>query len=267
MDEMAQDDQTTIKRRFKKYGPLMVICFVFASFFVFGLDEYLSFAYISENRDSLIQLVNDHFIFALCLYFIFYVVAVAASLPGGLLLTISGGFLFGWIVGGIITVIAATAGATVLFLIAATSLGETLHKKAGPWLAKLEAGFQENALNYLLFLRLVPAFPFWLVNIAPAFLGVPMRTYVIGTFFGIIPGTFVFAYIGTGLDSIIVQQQESYQACQNSGQAACAYEFEVGSLITAEIIYAFIALGVISLIPVVMKKIRGSRFDGKSENE
>ena len=112
---------------------------------------------------------------------------------------------------------AATIGATMVFLIARTALGETLSARAGPWLAKLSDGFKEDALSYLLFLRLVPAFPFWFVNIAPAVLGVPLKTYVIGTFFGIIPATFAFASAGAGLDSVVVAAKPEYAACVAEG--------------------------------------------------
>ena len=244
--------------KIKKHIPLLVIAALFASFFGFGLDEYLSFSVFSENRNALLEFVDEHYIAALTFYFILYTVVVATSIPGGLLLSICGGFLFGWIVGGSITVLAATIGATLLFLVAATSLGDMLRQKAGPWLARLEKGFQDNAMSYLLFLRLVPAFPFWLVNIAPAFLGVPLRTYIIGTFVGIIPGTFVFSFIGAGLDSVIVEQQQRYEAClQKSGQV-CTKEFDIGSLVTTEIILSFVALGVISLLPILYKKLRKS---------
>ncbi|MEH6403091.1 MAG: VTT domain-containing protein [Sneathiella sp.] len=240
----------------KKYLPLLLLAMVFASFFIFGLDDYLTFKALSDNRDRLLSFVENHYLVALGLYFILYTILVAASVPGGLLLTVSGGFLFGWIIGGTLAVFAATVGAALLFLIAATSLGAALHKKAGPWLTKLEDGFKDNAMSYLLFLRLVPAFPFWLVNIAPAFLGVPMRTYIIGTFFGIIPGTMVFASLGTGLDSIIVEQQDKFAKCQESGEIGCAMTFDVGSLVTKEIILSFVALGVISLLPILIKRLR-----------
>lgn len=240
----------------KKLTPLIIIVVLFALFFLFGLDEYLTFSALSENRDDLLEFVGENYLAAILLYTAIYIVAVACSFPGGLLMTITGGFLFGWIAGGAVTVIAATIGATILFLVAATSLGEPLRKKAGPWLKKLENGFAENALSYLLFLRLVPAFPFWLVNIAPAFLGVKLRTYIIGTLFGIIPGTFVFAFLGVGLDSIIVEQRGKYDACIASAQKGCALDFQISSLITTEVIVSFVALGIVSLLPIVIKKFR-----------
>ncbi len=250
------EGQTQNGGRFKKFLPLIVLILLFASFFVFGLDDYLTFKALSDNRDRLLDFVANNYVAAMALYFVLYTIAIAASVPGGLLLTVTGGFLFGWFVGGLLTVFSATVGATILFLIAATSLGDPLREKAGPWLAKLEAGFKDNAMSYLLFLRLVPAFPFWLVNIAPAFLGVNLRTYIIGTFVGIIPGTFAFAFIGTGLDSVIVEQQEKHATCQASGKADCVLEFDIGSLVTKEILISLIALSAVALLPILIKKFR-----------
>lgn len=250
------DEQAKKSSRIKKFLPLLALILIFASFFAFGLDDYLTFKALSDNRDKLLGFVDNHYLSAMTLYFVLYTVAIAASVPGGLLLTVTGGFLFGWFVGGLLTVVSATVGATLLFLIAATSLGDALREKAGPWLTKLEDGFKDNAMSYLLFLRLVPAFPFWLINIAPAFLGVNLRTYIVGTFFGIIPGTFAFAFIGTGLDSVIVEQQEKFAACQASGKTDCVLEFDIGSLVTVEILIALVALGVVALIPIILKKFR-----------
>jgi len=256
MSNVTKGTSVVVGEILKKHVPLAVLILLFVLFFAFRLDQYLSFDFFSENRDRLLEFVQQNYVASISLYFFLYVIAVAASLPGGLLLTICGGFLFGWIVAGMVTVVAATIGATVLFLIAVSSIGDLLRQKAGPWLGRLEKGFQENAMNYLLFLRLVPAFPFWLVNIAPAFLGVSLRTYIIGTFFGIIPGTFVFAYLGTGLDSVIVEQQKKVAVCTAGGGADCAQSFDVGSLVTKEIILSFVALGVVSLIPIVVKRFR-----------
>ncbi|MCH9765169.1 MAG: VTT domain-containing protein, partial [Alphaproteobacteria bacterium] len=142
--------------------------------FAMGWHKYLSFKTVGLNYEAMRTFIADNLIVALLLYAAIYITVVALSLPGGLILTVSGGLLFGWQIGAPATVIAATIGATILFLIAKTSFGEGLADRAGPWLAKLRDGFRENALNYLLFLRLVPAFPFFVVNLAPALLGVPL---------------------------------------------------------------------------------------------
>ena len=118
-------------------------------------------------------------------------------------MTIAGGFLFGTLTTTVVVVVGATIGAIALFLAARYAFFDALHAKAGPALLKMEKGFQENALSYLLVLRLIPLFPFWLVNLVPALLGVPLRTYVIGTALGIIPGTFVFASVGNGLGTLL----------------------------------------------------------------
>jgi len=263
-DSQSQNAAQSKAGGIKRFLPLIILAVLIAVVFLNGWHKYLSLAQIAENREALRGFVESNYLLAIGAYVALYVGVVALSLPGGALLTITGGFLFGWLVGGMATVIAATAGATVLFLIAKTSLGETLAAKAGPWLQKLSDGFRSDALNYLLFLRLVPAFPFWLVNLAPALLGVPLSTFVIATFAGIIPGTFAFAFLGAGLDSIIDKQREVHQACldkqsQAGGGEECSFSLDPGSLLTPELIAAFVALGIVAIIPVIAKKVRARR--------
>ena len=123
------------------------------------------------------------------------VAAVALSIPGAAILTITGGILFGWRVGGLAALLGATTGATIVFLIARGACGESILRRAGPLAGKLAQGFRAHAFNYLLFLRLVPVFPFWLVNLAPAVVGVRLATFVLATALGIIPATFAFALV------------------------------------------------------------------------
>jgi uncharacterized membrane protein YdjX (TVP38/TMEM64 family) len=228
--------------------PLLVLVVGLVAFFAFGLERYVSFTVLRENREALLAWVRQVGVLAPLVYMVVYAVAVAFSLPIGAVMTITGGFLFGAVWGTLYTVIGATIGATVLFLIAKTAIGDFLRAKAGPWLQKMEAGFQENALSYLLILRLVPLFPFFVVNLAPAFLGVAVSTYVIGTFIGIIPGTFAYASAGAGLGSIF-----------DAGK-----DLTVGNVLTIEIRIAMVALIGLALIPVVYKKIK-ARQDRKLE--
>jgi uncharacterized membrane protein YdjX (TVP38/TMEM64 family) len=175
-----------------------------------------------------------------------------------------GGLMFGWLVGGAAAVVGATTGATLLFLIARSAMGGMLSERAAPWLTKLRQGFKEDALSYLLFLRLVPAFPFWFVNIAPAVLGVSLRTYVIGTFFGIIPGTFAFASAGAGLDSVIMAAKAEYAQCvAEFGMEACRLTIRGSSLVTKELLLALLLLGVVALIPVALRRWRNSHAAAK----
>lgn len=241
----------------KRYLPLIVVAAVAILVISQGWHKYLSLEQIAANRDLLSNFVAENFVLALAIYAALYVVIIALSLPGGALLTITGGFLFGWLTSGVVTVFAATAGATLIFMIAKTSFGETLASRAGPWLQKLRRGFSEDALHYLLFLRLVPAFPFWLINIAPALLGVTLPVFVIGTFVGIIPGTFAFSYLGYGLDSIIEKQKQIFIACEQAGGTEpCTFTLDPAALLTPQLLGAFAALGVVAILPVIIKKLR-----------
>jgi len=207
-----------------------------------GLLDYLSFESLARNREWLVGRVEALGFAAPAVFILVYALCTALSLPTGLLLSTLGGFLFGTVWGGLSNVVGATLGAAIVFLAAKTVLGDLLRARAGPFLQKLEAGFRENELSYMLVLRLVPLFPFWLVNLAPAFLGVRLSSFVIGTFFGIIPGAFVFASVGTGLGAIL-----------ESGATP-----DGSAILQPRVLIPIIGLAVLSLIPVVAKRFRRS---------
>ncbi|MEZ5930643.1 MAG: TVP38/TMEM64 family protein [Alphaproteobacteria bacterium] len=223
---------------FRRLLPLLILAIVAALVFASGLHEYLSFDALREHREFLLASVHDHPILAALLFVAVYAVATAISIPGGAVLTIAGGFLFGTWLGGFYVVIGATLGAAAIFLIAKTSLGSLLKSKAGPWLQRMEDGFRDNALSYLLFLRLIPVFPFWLVNLVPAFLGVGLTTFVIGTFVGIIPGSLVFASVGNGLGAVF-----------DAGGTP-----DLGIIFEPSILGPILALSVLALIPIAYKR-------------
>lgn len=239
----------------RRLAPLVLLLAAMVLAYGMGWHELLSFKTIGLNYEAMRSFIDANLAGAVLLYMLLYIVVVALSLPGGLVMTLSGGLLFGWQIAAPVTVVAATLGATILFVIAKTSIGEPLAAKAGPWLGKLRQGFQENALNYLLFLRLVPIFPFFVVNLAPALLGVPLRTYVTATFLGIIPGTVAFAVAGSGLGSVIEAQNRIYRAClaQTPADAECPYTIDVHALVTTELVAAFVLLGIVALMPVAVK--------------
>ena len=251
---------------FGRWLPLIALASIMALVFAMGWHKYLSFKTIGLNYEALKTFIAGNTLTALLAYMLVYIVVVALSLPGGLIMTLAGGLLFGWQLGAPATVVAATIGATLLFLAAKTSFGETLAAKAGPSLAGLREGFKENALSYLLFLRLVPAFPFVVVNLAPALLGVPLRTYVLGTFLGIIPGTTAFSFAGAGLGSVVEAQNANYQSCLAAASAdpdtACPYSIDTSALVTKELLVAFALLGVVALIPVALKRWKGRHAKG-----
>ncbi len=213
---------------------------VLALFFWSGLDRYLTLEALRENRAALQGWVRANGVLAVLAYVFAYAAVTAFSLPGGAVMSVAGGFLFGTLWGALYIVVGATSGALLLFMAAKTALGDPLRARAGPWLLKMERGFQKNALSYLLVLRLVPLFPFFVVNLAPAFLGVSPGVYLLGTFFGIIPGSLVFASVGAGLGAIF----------------EAGGEFSVGSVLTPQVLLALGGLAVLSLVPVAYKKFK-----------
>jgi uncharacterized membrane protein YdjX (TVP38/TMEM64 family) len=241
--------------------PLALLAVVAVLFWWWGGVGYFTLQKLAEHRESLLAWVEQNYAAALAGYTALYALIVALSLPAAAPLTLAAGFLFGWLVGGLAAVAAATCGAVAIFLLARTALAESLARQAGPWLDKLRSGFQEDAIGYLLFLRLVPAFPFWLVNLAPALLGVSLRDYVIATFIGIFPGTFAFALTGAGLGSVLAAHQDAYAACvaQNPAPGACSFGLDPSSLLTPKLLIAFAALGVIALIPAIVKRFGHGR--------
>jgi len=227
----------------KRWLPVLALIAAGVAIFTFDLDRFLTFEALRENRHLLMSFVDERVLLAATLFVLIYAAATAISLPGGAILSIAGGFLFGPWLGTFYIVVGATIGATAVFLIAKTALGDALRARAGPWLKSMEAGFQENALSYLLVLRLVPLFPFFVVNLVPAFLGVGLRTYVIGTFVGIIPGAFVFAFTGAGLGSVFDSSET----------------FSPAAVLTPEVIVALTGLALLSLLPVAYKKLKTRR--------
>lgn len=227
----------------KRLIPVAILLAGLGAFFGLGLNKYVTFDTLKEHRGELMAIVAANPVASVLVFIAVYAAATALSLPGGALLTLTGGFLFGIWLGAAAVVIGATIGASLLFLAARSALGDVLRARAGPFLARMEAGFKENALSYLFVLRLIPAFPFFVVNLVPAFLGVPLSTFVIATFLGIMPGTFVFASIGAGLGSIFDSMQE----------------VSLKGALTPEVITALIGLAVLSLIPVAYKKLKARR--------
>jgi uncharacterized membrane protein YdjX (TVP38/TMEM64 family) len=173
-----------------------------AAFFALGGQDYLDLGTIKANRDALLAFADRNLPLALAIAFVVYVGVTALSLPGSLVMSLTVGFVFGRWVGSVLVVLAATIGATLVFLAARYVFADAARSRLGPLGAKINAGFTANAFSYLLFLRLVPLFPFFLVNLAPAFTSVPLRTFVAATFVGIIPGTFVFVNLGQTLGRI-----------------------------------------------------------------
>ena len=186
----------------RRLWPLALILGVLGLAYAFGLHHTLSFDTLAAHRASLADFVAARPAAAALAYVAAYVAVVAFSLPGGAVMTLAGGFLFGPWIGAGLAVAGATVGACLLFLAARYALAETLSRRAGPLLDRVRQGLRRDGFWYLLSLRLLPVVPFWLTNLAPALAGMPFGPYAAATFVGIIPATVVFAGIGAGLGQV-----------------------------------------------------------------
>ena len=229
------------KSGLKRFAPLIVIGVALSAFFALGGPDYVSIESLKNNRETLTALVANNFVLAIAGFIALYAVLTAISFPGASLLSIFGGFLFGTIVGGSAITVGATLGATGIFLAARYAIGDSLSQKAGPYMKKFEAGLKENEVSYLFILRLIPAFPFFIVNIVPALFDVKLRNYVLTTFFGIIPGCFVYASVGAGIGAIF-----------DAGE-----DVKLGGLMTEpKILLPILGLMALAALPIIYKKFK-----------
>ncbi|PCI57268.1 MAG: hypothetical protein COB36_03100 [Alphaproteobacteria bacterium] len=224
-------------KNLKRWLPLVVITLLMVIAYASGLHEKLSLHALQENKDTMLNMVAERPILTAVGFMAVYIIFVALSLPAATLLTLMGGFLFGTWLGTLYVVTAATIGATIIFLIAKTSLGVTLREKAGGMYKRIEDNMKDNATGYLLFMRLIPVFPFFLVNIVPALFNVKPRIFILTTFFGIIPGSFVYVNLGQQLADI-----ES-----------------LNDLISIQTLLAFSLLGLFALIPTLYKQLKNRK--------
>lgn len=230
------------RARLLRWAPLAGIALLIALGILSGAHEHVTLSALRDNRALLETWVSEYALLACLAYMALYTAATAASLPAGTVLTLAGGFLFGPWLGAGLTVLGATAGAVLIFLAARTALGDALRarlERAGGALAAMERGFREDAFFYLLFLRLTPVFPFFVVNLAPAFLGVRLPLYAATTLVGIFPGTLVYCFLGSGLGKAL------------EGTAEPSLE----GLVSADILLGLGGLGAMSLLAVVVRRV------------
>ena len=242
MDPATQQKQarSASNSALKRLAPIFIIALALAAFFALGLHKYFTLDSLRENRVALQDWVDASPARAIAIFIAVYAAAVAISFPGASILTIFGGYLFGLAGGVPATVIAATLGATAIFLAAKTALGNFLQSRAGGFIKKMEQGFREDELNYMFVLRLIPAFPFWAINIAAGVLGVSTRNFVIGTGLGIIPGSFVYTSIGAAAG-----------AAFDAGEDVTLS----GILLQPQTLLPIVGLALLALLPVALKRL------------
>lgn len=227
----------------RKAALLLVVVAAVVAFFVLGGRRWLSLGALQANRERLLELTRRHYALTIAVAVAVYAAATALGFPGALVLTLAVGFVLGPWVGALVVIAGATAGATAAFLGARYLFADAARRRMGPRLTRLAEGFGADGFSYMLFLRLVPVFPFWLVNLAPAFTPLPTRTYVAGTALGIIPGTLVYCYLGAQLSTL----------------------HATSDLFRPRLVVALALLAALSLVPVVWKKVRTRHQPGASK--
>ncbi|HSQ92310.1 MAG TPA: TVP38/TMEM64 family protein [Nitrospiraceae bacterium] len=209
-----------------------VIAVAIGAFFYFDLGRFLSLTALKDNRDHLLAFTEANSVEAAALFVLCYIAVTGLSLPGAVILTLAGGFLFGSVFGTLLVNLGATSGATLAFLAARYMLRDWVEQRFGKWLEPLQQGFAENAFSYLVTLRLIPLFPFFAVNLVSGLTRMNVGSYVAATALGIIPGSFVYAYAGRQLGTI------------NS----------LSEIASPNVIAAFVLLGLLALVPIAYKK-------------
>lgn len=224
--------------KLKRFAPILILAIGLMIFFSLGGQKYLSMEMLQQHYQSLLDYTHQHLIVSTVIFMLAYILIVAFSIPGATIMTLLGGFLFGIFPGALWVILSATIGATVVFLAVKSAFGESLQRRAGGNIEKLRQGFSHNAFNYLLTLRLIPIFPFFIINIACGVLGVRLKAFFWGTLLGIIPGSVIYVWVGTGL-GFAPQQGE---------------QLNMGIIFQPQFILPIIALALLSLVPMIRKK-------------
>jgi len=220
----------------RRFWPIALIAAgAAAAFFMAG--DYLSFDALAANYEALAAFRDENWALTAAAYFLAYVLVVAFSVPGAVWLTLIGGFLFGVATGAVLTVSAATIGATLIFLAAQTALGDWLRERTGGWVRRLETQFREGEISFLLIMRLVPAVPFFVANLVPAFLGARLGNFVWTTMVGIIPGTLVYVSIGAGLGEQLARGERP----------------DLGVIFEPHVLGPLLGLALLAGLPVIVK--------------
>ena len=246
---MMSDMSIPKKAGWRRHAPLLGLLGI-ALIGSLLLGDFLSFETLRDNREALLAYRDSHVLSTALLYIALYVLMVAFSLPGAVFVTLAGGFLFGLWFGTFLTVAAATLGATVLFLAARHGFGDTLSDsveamtgKLGRVVQRIKQGLEANQWSMLFLIRLVPVVPFFVANLIPAFMQVRLSHYVISTFLGIIPGTFVFTSVGAGLSEVFARGETP----------------DLGLIFEPHVIGPILGLALLSCLPILLKAVTGKK--------
>ncbi|MEP9386278.1 TVP38/TMEM64 family protein [Mesorhizobium sp. KR9-304] len=231
-------------KSYLRFAPIGVILAGLILVYALGWHERLSLNTLGESRETLQEMAADNPVMAPVGYIALYALAIAFSLPAGAVLTVISGFLFGWLAGALYAIVAATIGGAALFLAARTALAGFFRNRTGGMAARLAEDFERGAFSYILVLRLAPFIPFFMVSVAPALFNVRLKPFLAATVIGALPGALAYAWLGRGVDSVLV-------AAQAAGE-----DIGMSDLITPEITVAFLALTLVAALAAIVRKVR-----------
>ncbi len=241
MTDTSAPRKPSLRRNLPILGILAI-----AALGAFTLGDYLNFETLRDNREALLGFRDAYFLTTALIFIAVYVVMVAFSLPGATIGTLTGGFLFGTLWGSLFTVTAATMGATAIFLAARHGFGETLAQRmeaSKGKVKKIKDGIDENQWSMLFIIRLVPVVPFFVANLVPALVQVPLHRYVISTFLGIIPGSVVYTSVGAGLGEVFERGETP----------------DLGIIFEPHVLLPLLGLAALAFLPVVVKALTGKK--------
>ncbi|GJD60187.1 TVP38/TMEM64 family protein [Methylobacterium frigidaeris] len=238
--------------------PLVALVALSIGLLVGGITRWFSLDQLLASRAYAKAWVAEGFWRAYACAYLAYVGTVIVSLPVSVVMTTLCGFLFGPVAGALVSISAATTGAVVVFSIGRTAAGEVLLRRAGSRLGRLAEGFRRDAFSYVMVLRLLPVFPFWMTNLAPAIFGVRLRTFALATLIGISPGAFIYASAGAGVENVVAAHQAAKEACLVAGGIACDAALSLRTIVTPQLIATLLGLGVLALLPVAWRRWRGN---------
>jgi uncharacterized membrane protein YdjX (TVP38/TMEM64 family) len=229
-------------RTIRRFWPLSLLLAAVIAIWASGLAQQINWASLGRHQAALIAWVTTHPLSAPALYLLIYIVTVALSVPQSAVLTVAGGLLFGTIFGGMLAITGSTLGATALFLAVRYHLADALAGRGGQFLERLRPELERNGFSFLLAIRIVPAFPFWLINLAAALGGMRLLPYVAATFIGIMPATFIYASIGAGIGNVL----------------AAGGRPDLGIIFTPYVLGPLVGLGLLSLLPIAWRRWKRS---------
>ena len=242
------------RRPWLRWLPLLVLALISVGVLASGGARFLDLDRLSESRVWLQALIAEDRVRAIALACLAYVGSVVVSLPATLVLTVLAGLLFGPVTGALIAIASSTTGAAIVFSVGRYAAGDLIRRKAGPRVGRFADGFRRDGFGYILILRLLPIFPYWITNLAPAAFGVPLATFALATLLGLTPGAFIYAGLGAGLEDLLATRDAAKAACLAAGGTDCSTGIDLRALVTPGMVAALAALAGFALLTVYLRR-------------